>query len=203
MDDANPDATVQAKAEEHLKSRLNRAIYNHSQRVRHLALALGCDYPALDTDALVIAALFHDAGTSALYNGPDRFEVEGAHAAARFLERHGWSQVRIKPVWDAIALHTSPGIAENAGRLPALIRNAVRIDFGATDPALLGGRDLIARTEREFPRERIEVVLADAVTMQVERAHDKVRKAPAPSWPAHLMAGRIHRDPISGLNPNF
>lgn len=203
MADTNPDATVQAKAEGHLKGHLNRAIYNHSQRVRYLALTLACDYPGLDTEALVITALFHDAGTAALYNGPDRFEVEGAHAATRFLERHGWAQVRIKPVWDAIALHTSPGIAENAGPLPALIRNAVRIDFGAPAPALPGSHDLITRTKREFPRERIEVVLADAVTTQVEDAHDKVRKAPATSWPAHLMAGRTHRDPISGLNPNF
>lgn len=160
------------EAERHLRGELDSAIYNHSQRVRLLALDLANNHDALDADALVIAALFHDAGTAALYNGPDRFEVEGAHAAARFLIQNRWSEARIKPVWDAIALHTSPGIAENAGPLPALIRGAVRVDFGAQDVALPGGRTLITRASHQFPRERIEVVLANRVTAQVAQAHD-------------------------------
>lgn len=202
------------QASEHLQGVLHRSIWNHSRRVERLAADLATreslnrhsggdaafrEDGAVEAEALAVAALFHDAGTAARYDGPDRFEVEGAHAAARFLTRHGWPATRIKPVWDAIALHTSPGIAEHAGPLPALVREAVRIDFGAPPPS---GIEIIA-LEQALPRERIEVVLADAVVAQIDTSSDPGRKAPPTSWAAHLAAGRDAIDPATGLNPNF
>jgi hypothetical protein len=40
----------------------------------------------------------------------ERFEVDGANAARRFLQQHGVPEAAIDIVWDAIALHTTPGI---------------------------------------------------------------------------------------------
>lgn len=214
---ASPDETgspLLIQASEHLQGVLHPSIWNHSRRVERLAADLATreslnrhsggdaafyEDGGLDAEALAVAAMFHDAGTAARYDGPDRFEVEGAHAAARFLTRHGWPAARIRPVWDAIALHTSPGIAENAGPLPALIRAAVRIDFGAPPPA---GTNVVA-LEQALPRERIEVVLADVVVEQIDTSSDPARKAPPTSWAAHLAAGRDAIDPATGLNPNF
>jgi|SRR4051794_28163445 hypothetical protein len=45
----------------------------------------------------------------------DRFEVDGANAARDFLREHGVSGDALRTVWDAIALHTTPGIPETQG----------------------------------------------------------------------------------------
>jgi HD domain len=193
------DADVVQLAEAHLGHCLHPAVLSHSQRVRHLALSMAS--AADDLAALQIAALFHDAGTASDYNGPDRFEVEGAHAAARFLAARGWAPERIKPIWDAIALHTSPGIAENAGSLPCLIRKAVLIDFGSLpNPA---GSAAMQALELSYPRDGIERILADLVVKQALGAESVERKAPRASWPGLLTAGHSCVDPITGLYPNF
>ena len=41
----------------------------------------------------------------------DRFEVDSANAVRQFLERHDVPEARIQVAWDAISLHTTPGIA--------------------------------------------------------------------------------------------
>lgn len=191
------DNRLPNEAEQHLRQHLDVSVLNHSQRVRHLATTMAA--PELDLTALAVAALFHDAGTADPYNGPDRFEVEGAHAAARFLQAHDWTPQRIQPVWAAIALHTFAGIAENAGQLPRLIRTAVLVDFGAISaPA-----DAITRSiEAEYPRGTIERTLGDLLVAQATTAADPLRKAPPNSWPAALVAGADRIDP-HGINPNF
>ena len=54
----------------------------------------------------LICAL-HDIGLADIADGEQRFEVDGADYAARFLEDNGVSDTRIDTVWDAIATHTS------------------------------------------------------------------------------------------------
>lgn len=186
-------------AEQHLRRHLHASVLNHSQRVRLLATATAGADPELDHTALAVAALFHDAGTADPYNGPDRFEVEGAHAAACFLETHNWAPQRIQPVWAAIALHTSPGIAENAGPLPRLIRTAVLIDFGALPAPTI---TTTASLKTQYPRDNIERTLGDLVVAQARIAADPHRKAPPNSWPAALVTGSDNLD-TQGINPNF
>ena len=115
------ESAVLVAAEELLVQRLQPAILNHSARVFELARAIaaheGCP---VDVAALRIASLFHDAGTADEYDGPQRFEVEGADAAAAFLSAQGWDATRVDSVWEAIALHTSPQIAERRGPFDSL-----------------------------------------------------------------------------------
>jgi hypothetical protein len=70
----------------------------------------------LDVESLCVAALFHDSGTTETYNGPARFEVEGADAAAAFLQSRGWSSAMVDPIWEAIAAvearHPRAGLEE-------------------------------------------------------------------------------------------
>ena len=142
------DSDVVTIAEEAMRVALHPSIFSHTMRVLHLARFLMADRPVLDPEALAVAVLFHDSGTADENNGQQRFEVEGADAAARFLELRGWASERITPVWEAIALHTSPGIAERFGPLAELVRTAVLVDLGrtrlpiASTPAL---DDLLAR----------------------------------------------------------
>ncbi|MGW4004057.1 HD domain-containing protein, partial [Streptomyces nigra] len=72
----------------HVRGVLDPAILNHSIRVWLVAEHLGRKQGIGDwaREALAVACLFHDTGTAAPYDGPQRFEVEGADAARAFLK---------------------------------------------------------------------------------------------------------------------
>jgi hypothetical protein len=163
------------------------ALVNHSVRTYlHAVLAaetLDVDYPA---DLLFLACVLHDIGATDAYDGTQRFEVDGADGAAAFLTEQGMAADRVDQVWEAIALHTSPHIAERRGPVTMLTRLGVRADFGASSG---GGPADRAAFERTYPRLDIERVLADAVVAQAVRNPDK---APASSWPGGLL--RAHLD---------
>jgi hypothetical protein len=112
---SHADSELVITAEEAMRDAMHPSIFNHTMRTLHLAWHLPAQPPAPEQEAVAMAVLFHDAGTIDANNGEQRFEVEGADAAARFLERWTWTPERIRPVWEAIALHTSPGIAERCG----------------------------------------------------------------------------------------
>jgi HD superfamily phosphodiesterase len=66
-----------------------------------------------DSELLYVAALFHDLGlVDAYHTDTKRFEVDGADAARDFLRSHGIPEPSADLVWQAIALHTTPGIPQ-------------------------------------------------------------------------------------------
>ncbi|MGW9595397.1 HD domain-containing protein [Streptomyces chartreusis] len=184
---------------QHVSSILRPAIVNHSVRVWLLADHVGRQ-EGMDTqarEALAVACLFHDAGTASLYDGPQRFEVEGADAACEFLSGHSWPAPLVQQVWEAIALHTSPGIAERMGTLTALVRFGVMADFGSID---MHTTDSLASRLGHFPRLDIETELGDAVVAQALRRREK---APSASWPGVLLAAHLANPDHTGINPAF
>ena len=42
----------------------------------------------------------------------ERFEVDGANAARQFLATHSVPEQQVQTAWEAIALHTTPGITQ-------------------------------------------------------------------------------------------
>ncbi|MFJ9174074.1 HD domain-containing protein [Streptomyces sp. NPDC102360] len=132
-------------------------------------LAVGRDY---DDDLLFAACAMHDLGVAS--DGPhnQRFEVEGADRAAEFLVARGRSTADADQVWQAIALHTSPGIAERRGTLCVLVRQGVALDFGGP----LGSDHLDAVTDQEaealhtaYPRLDMIRSLTDAIVAQAAK----------------------------------
>ena len=128
-------------------------LYNHTLRV-YLFAALNGKQKSLkfDTELLYVSTMFHDLGLTAHYRSDDkRFEVDGANAASDFLQGYGVSPQSIQLVWDTIALHTSPGIAEYKEPEVALLNYAAALD-------VIGkGYDQLSHTDREeivkqFPR---------------------------------------------------
>jgi hypothetical protein len=111
------------------------AIANHSIRTflfarllgEHLDAAPGRDY---DEQLLFAACLLHDIGLTSAADGRQRFEVDGADHAAQILRGHGMPVPDVDAVWDAIALHTSGGIAERRSLLCRLTRGGVGLDLG-------------------------------------------------------------------------
>lgn len=188
-----------------MKSIEHPAVFNHSIRTFIYARQVNLQQDGLqqngvpdNDEALFLACLFHDSGTAEDNNGTQRFEVEGADAAGRFLTAEGWTPQLIQPIWEAIALHTSPGIAERSGPLARLTRIGVRIDFGSI--SLLTDTDLVQKTEQDYARMNIEHVLGSLVVAQ---AQAQSSKAPVPSWPANLLAAQCNNPQNTETNPAF
>jgi hypothetical protein len=180
-----------------LRPRLLAPILDHSVRTLILASA-ECRLGGGDVDPvdLLIACLFHDSGTIP-DRSPERFEVVGADRATVFAREVGRDADSRRAIWDAIALHTSPGIAERHRPLTQALRSGVLTDFGS--PVLVDRqRALIQDVEERYPRAGIERVLAGAV---VEAARTTPSKAPSSSWPADLVRGASTRPEVD--NPNF
>jgi hypothetical protein len=183
----------------HLGVTLHPEVYNHSVRTFLLGreAARRDGVVDLDVESLCIAALFHDAGTAEPYNGPARFEVEGADAAATYLLRGGWNAAMVDRIWEAIALHTTPGIPARRGPIAHYLRRGVEIEFGSGRVRARFTHS-IADAEARYPRTNIEEVLQ---TLVVEQALRQPAKATAPSWVADLL--RHHRPGINAVNPAF
>ena len=73
--------------------------------------------------------MFHDIGlTERFHHSKNRFEVDGANSARDFMRSYGISESSIELVWDAIALHTTPGIPEHKKPEVALVTAGVEMD---------------------------------------------------------------------------
>jgi hypothetical protein len=82
-----------------------------------------------DAELLFICAAFHDLGLLQKFSSKtDRFEVDSANAVRQFLEHHQVPETRIQTAWDAIALHTTPGIAAYKPVEVELLYNGVGLD---------------------------------------------------------------------------
>lgn len=197
---------------------LQRPVFNHSIRVffaaQWLAEKEGSEWAQPDNlPLLFVACVYHDLGTSDNFNGPQRFEVEGADAAQHHCQSHGISEQDSRKVWTAIAVHTSPGIAERIDPFSRLVRYGVMMDFSLAVRAEVGANDLFVELEKTLPRLDIERVLADAVVNQANEVETSQRtdnkswfsthKFPIASWPGILLRARLQNPDHVGRNPAF
>src|SRR5271170_4506234 len=74
-----------------------------------------------DEEAAFCGAALHDLGLVPPYRRDNRFEVDGADAAREFCSKHGVPSERTDLIWEAIALHTSAGIATRLADEIALV----------------------------------------------------------------------------------
>ncbi len=132
---ALPTTPLAVRAVEYARACETERVANHSVRSYLFAVLLaeheGLRPPAdFDPDLLFFACVLHDLGTSPAAGGTQRLEVDGADMAAEFLTGNGIGARGVDLVWEAIALHSSPGIAERRGTLAYLTRRGVGIYFG-------------------------------------------------------------------------
>ena len=154
------------------RSSESAAVANHSLRSYYFAELLaaheGClDDAAYDRDLLFAATVMHDLGVGALAKGEARFEVEGADLAAAVLREHGVAEPDTDRVWEAIALHTSPGIAERRGLLAYLTREGIGIDFGRRWEIVSAWAPQI---HAAYPRLMMVPSLVEAIVAQAARS---------------------------------
>ncbi|MGW2183714.1 nuclear transport factor 2 family protein [Streptomyces sp. NPDC001732] len=169
-------------------------VFRHSVRGylfgRALAARQGLCPDADYNDELVfVASVLHDIGLSEEGNGDQRFEVDGADLAARFLREHGVPEGDVAIVWDAIALHTSDQIAARKGPEVALCQAGIATDIlGQGRTELPEG--FADRVHMAFPRDDLAYALTGAIVAQ---AQDNPLKAGPLSFPGGLL--RRHLPP--------
>lgn len=186
-----PDSVIAMQATELLLEHGTEFLYNHSLRA-FLFASLAGQRQALpyDKELLYISSVFHDLGLTPHYSSPDkRFEVDGANAARDFLKGHGLSGETLRLVWDAVALHITPGIAEHKEAEVALLNYGVALDVVGR------GYEQLAEKKRleiitQFPRTGFKKKI-------IPTFFEGFRHKP------HTIYGNINADICAFMIPNF
>ena len=125
-----PDSLLAKEATEILRAHSTDLLFNHSIRVYLFAAEQGRQKSLrFDPELLYVAAAFHDLGLIKKFSSQnERFEVDSANAARQFLDAHNIAQDQVQAVWEAIALHTTPGIPRYMRPEVALLNSGVLLD---------------------------------------------------------------------------
>jgi hypothetical protein len=76
-----------------------------------------------------VSAAFHDLGLLSEYSSKtERFEVDGANAVRQFLIAHDIPEEKAQTAWEAIALHTTPGVTQYMRPEVSLLFTGVGLD---------------------------------------------------------------------------
>ncbi|KEQ22221.1 HD domain-containing protein [Paenibacillus tyrfis] len=152
-----PDSKLAVGAAELLREHGNDLLWNHSHRVFLFGALQGKSAGVkFDSELLYISELFHDLGLTKHYSSPDkRFEVDGANAARSYLQSQGVSAESIQRVWDAVALHTTIGIAQYKEPEVALIYSGVGYDVMGENFDCLT-KDVREQVVTAFPRDNFK-----------------------------------------------
>lgn len=144
-----PDSLLAKEATDLLREHSTDLLFNHSIRVYLFAAEQGRRQKlTFDPELLFVAAAFHDLGLIKKFSSADeRFEVDGANAARQFLTAHQVPEEQIQTAWEAIALHTTPGVTQYMRPEVALIYTGV-------------GLDVLGKGFDQFPAELREQIVA-------------------------------------------
>jgi HD superfamily phosphodiesterase len=160
-----PDTKLVAEATELVREAASPLLFNHSRRVYLFGMLQGQRRGLVpDPEVLYVGAMFHDLGLTEQYRRTDqRFEIDGADEAARFLASHHLSDDAVRRVWTSIALHTTPGIPEFMEPEIALVTAGVETDvlgFGYHDLE----QSVIDAVTDAHPRPNFKRQILDAFT---------------------------------------
>jgi hypothetical protein len=155
----------------------------------------GQDYNA---EVMFLICVLHDMGLTERAATSQRFELDGADFAARFLEQHGITDRRVDTVWDGIALHTSFGFHQSpvfARRRPpeiAIAQDGIGIDLTGS-PDQLPAR-YAERVHAAYPRHGGARTLTDTIVAQ---GLADPRKAPPMTLPGEILHQRHPEAPYT------
>lgn len=121
-----------------------------------------------DRELLYLGAVMHDLGLTERFDGEQRFEVDGADAARTFVLEHGLSDEKAEVVWDAIALHTSIGIALRKQPEIALVHLGASADVLGMRIADIPS-ETVAQIIDAYPRLGFNYQMTELLASQVKR----------------------------------
>nr|WP_062339217.1 HD domain-containing protein [Herbidospora sakaeratensis] len=125
-----PDSPLAREATELVREAASPLLFDHSRRVFLWGSLRGrAEGLPFDPELLYVGAMFHDLGLTGRFRRTDqRFEIDGADEARRFLAAHGIAGGEADLVWTAIALHTTPEIPLRMAPEIALVTRGVELD---------------------------------------------------------------------------
>ncbi|MGW1837045.1 HD domain-containing protein [Streptomyces sp. NPDC002067] len=125
-----PDSALAREATELVREAASPLVFDHSRRVFLWGTLRGREEGVIaDPELLYVGAMFHDLGLTERFRRTDqRFEIDGADEARRFLRTHGITGEAADRVWTAIALHTTPEIPLHMAPEIALVTRGVELD---------------------------------------------------------------------------
>jgi len=143
-------------------------LFNHVMRSWLFAVILAqLKQSAHDGEVLAVATILHDLGLAKAFNGPLRFEVEGANAARAFARKEGIDDRRGQLIWDGVALNSTPSIALHKEAEVALSTAGIALDWGGWGYDKLTEAQVAAIVDA-FPRLEMKQRFTRAVCCIVE-----------------------------------
>jgi hypothetical protein len=187
-----PDSKLAIEITELVRDTESPLLFHHSSRVYYWgALAGARKGLRFDRELLYAGAMFHDMGLTHEHSSAhDRFEVDGANAARKFLHSRGIAQSDIDTVWTAIALHTTPGIPQHMHPVIALVTAGVEMDvlgiaYGDYSPE---EREAVVKTHPRSGNFKEDIIQA---------FYDGIRDKPETTF------GNVKADVLADKDPSF
>lgn len=187
-----PDSKLAQEVTELIRDTEPSLLFHHSTRVYLFGALAGMRKDLkFDLELLYVGAMFHDIGLTSGYSSTsERFEVDGANAAREFLLRHQIPREAIDVVWDAIALHTTPGIPKFKRPEVALVTAGVEMDVLGLGFAEFGDgqrKQIVAAYPRgDHFKERI-----------IQAFFDGIKHKPETTF------GNVKADVLERMDPNY
>ena len=184
-----PDTPVISGAIEYARERSEPYLFNHVMRSWLFAVILAERNRAVyDSEVLAVTTILHDLGLTKAFDGPLRFEVEGANAARAYARGQGMDDRRGQLVWDGVALNSTPSIALYKEPEVALSTAGIALDWGGW------GYDKLTEAElttilAAFPRLEMKERFTRAVCCIVETRPDTTYDNFARDFGQRFVAG--------------
>jgi len=184
-----PDTPVISRAIEFARARSEPYLFNHAMRSWLFASMIAQRNQTMhDGEVVAVATILHDVGLAEHFNGPLRFEVEGANAARAFALDQGLGDRRTQLIWDTVALNSTPSIALHKEVEVALSTMGIGLDWGGWGYEAIDQTQIAAILE-EFPRLEMKKQFTRAVCRIVETRPDTTYDNFARDFGERFVAG--------------
>jgi HD superfamily phosphodiesterase len=190
-----PDSVLAREATALVRDAASPLLFDHSRRVFVWGSLRGREQGIeFDPELLYVGAMFHDLGLTERFRRTDqRFEIDGADEARKFLNSHDITGEAADRVWTAIALHTTPEIPLHMAPEVALVTRGVELDvLGIGYNAVSDEqRDAVVKAHpRPDFKNRILAAFTDGIKDRPETAFGNVKADVL----AHYVPGFVRGD---------
>ena len=163
-----PDTPLISRAIEFAREKSEPYLFNHVMRSWLFAALLAQrKQTAQDGEVLAVTTILHDLGLAEAFDGPLRFEVEGANVARAFARKEGMDERRAQLIWDGVALNSTVSIALYKEPEIAVATLGIGLDWGGFGYEALTKTDVAGIVET-FPRLGMKEQFTQAVCRIVE-----------------------------------
>ncbi len=158
-----PDSAAIVRAIELCRAVSPDFLVNHGYRTYCFASAIARKYAlTFDQEVVFIASVLHDLGLTNHAKGSESFEIRGARAAKSHVLESGIERPRAELIHEAIALHSSVGIADKGTNEVRLVHFGAGVDvigFRSEDISKKLRRAIVAQYPRvQFKQEFVSLL---------------------------------------------